>query len=70
MENSKVPPRILTSETSVDVMRRENSNATLMCRARGYPLPRITWRREDGKPIEFGNWQEKKDQGIQPRKLR
>ncbi|XP_053214815.1 lachesin-like [Panonychus citri] len=47
-------------------MRRENSNATLTCRARGYPLPRITWRREDGKPIEFGNWQEKKDQGIQP----
>lgn len=24
-------------------------------------------RREDGKPIEYGNWQEKKLLGIEPR---
>lgn len=47
---------------------KENNNATLSCRAKGYPPPRIVWRRENGKPIEYNNWQEKKDQGIEPGK--
>ncbi|KAI1296494.1 Lachesin [Halotydeus destructor] len=63
-----VPPDIVTSETSSDVMVRENMNATLVCRAKGYPKPKITWRREDKKPIEYGNWQEHKMLGIEPPK--
>ncbi|RWS12630.1 lachesin-like protein [Dinothrombium tinctorium] len=61
-----VPPDISASETSADVTTKENSNATLRCRAKGYPKPKITWRREDGKPIEYGNWQKMKLQKIEP----
>jgi hypothetical protein len=25
---------------------------------------RLTWRREDNQPIEHGNWQQNKNQGI------
>ncbi|XP_075721214.1 lachesin-like [Rhipicephalus microplus] len=53
-----VPPDIVDSESSSDVLVREGSNVTLSCRAKGYPAPRITWRREDGTPIAVGNWQE------------
>ncbi|XP_077555317.1 lachesin-like [Haemaphysalis longicornis] len=53
-----VPPDIVGSESSSDVLVREGSNVTLSCRAKGYPAPRITWRREDGMPIAVGNWQE------------
>ena len=41
----------MNNETSADVSVIEGENATLICRATGKPLPRITWRREDGKPI-------------------
>nr|XP_054932943.1 lachesin-like isoform X2 [Dermacentor andersoni] len=53
-----VPPDIVGSESSSDVLVREGSNVTIVCRAKGYPTPRITWRREDGTPIAVGNWQE------------
>ncbi|XP_065310188.1 lachesin-like [Dermacentor albipictus] len=53
-----VPPDIEASESSSDVLVREGSNVTIVCRAKGYPAPRITWRREDGTPIAMGNWQE------------
>ena len=49
-------------------MVRENLNVTLKCVAKGYPKPTIRWRREDGKPIEFADWQEKKIRQIDPRK--
>lgn len=62
----KVPPTI-SQETPADVMVRENLNVTLKCIAKGYPKPFIKWRREDNRPIEYGNWQEKKTQGIDPR---
>lgn len=29
----------------------EGGSAKLVCKARGYPKPRIVWRREDGGPI-------------------
>lgn len=32
---------------------REGENATLVCRAKGHPVPRITWRREDGEHLEI-----------------
>ena len=51
-------------------MVRENANVTLRCRAKGYPKPKISWRRENGKPIEFGNWQELKNVKVKMRKYR
>ncbi|KAG0420237.1 hypothetical protein HPB47_003593 [Ixodes persulcatus] len=55
---SCMPPDIVGSESSSDVLVREGSNVTLVCRAKGYPAPRITWRREDGQSIAVGNWQQ------------
>ncbi|XP_014216945.1 opioid-binding protein/cell adhesion molecule homolog [Copidosoma floridanum] len=46
-----VPPDIIDYETSTDQVVREGTNVSLRCSATGSPLPTITWRREDGKPI-------------------
>lgn len=39
---------------------REASNATLICKAAGYPEPYVMWRREDGDDINYngdtGRW--------------
>ncbi|UXI15275.1 hypothetical protein NH340_JMT01218 [Sarcoptes scabiei] len=56
-----VPPDFINFETSQDVMIRENQNLTLRCKARGHPEPKLMWRREDNKPIEYGNWQSKNE---------
>lgn len=53
-----VPPDIVGSKSSSDVLVREGSNVTLVCRAKGYPAPQITWRREDGLSLTVGNWQQ------------
>ncbi|CAG2111511.1 unnamed protein product, partial [Medioppia subpectinata] len=52
-----VPPDIVVNESSSDVVVNEGSNVNLKCRARGYPTPEITWRREDGERIPLGDWQ-------------
>ncbi|XP_076336551.1 lachesin-like isoform X2 [Tachypleus tridentatus] len=57
-----VPPVIVDGESSSDELVREGFNITLSCRAKGYPTPTVTWRREDGQPIAAGNWQNKKKQ--------
>ncbi|XP_063218508.1 lachesin-like [Bacillus rossius redtenbacheri] len=46
-----VPPDILYDETSADVAVQEGDNATLSCRAKGRPSPRLTWRRESGQDL-------------------
>ncbi|XP_044735605.1 lachesin-like [Chrysoperla carnea] len=46
-----VPPDIVYDDTSGDIAVSEGENATLWCHATGHPLPRITWRREDGEAI-------------------
>lgn len=46
-----IPPDILYEETSGDMMVPEGSSAKLICKARGFPKPKITWRREDGREI-------------------
>ncbi|XP_064461469.1 lachesin-like [Ornithodoros turicata] len=51
-----VPPDIIVEESSSDVIVREGSNVTLICKAKGYPRPTITWRREDNEPIPMGSW--------------
>lgn len=51
--NVVVPPDIIDSgEGQVsDVLAPEGGVVQLRCRARGHPLPHITWRREDSHDI-------------------
>nr|XP_022903955.1 lachesin-like isoform X1 [Onthophagus taurus] len=46
-----VSPDIVDQDTSGDLSIAEGDNATLWCKATGHPLPKVTWRREDGQPI-------------------
>ncbi|KAL5278269.1 hypothetical protein ACFFRR_003110 [Megaselia abdita] len=46
-----IPPDIINEETSGDMMVPEGGSAKLICRAKGFPQPKITWRREDGREI-------------------
>lgn len=48
-----MPPSIIDKETSTDMVVREASNATLICKAAGYPEPYVMWRREDGDDINY-----------------
>ncbi|XP_035220289.1 lachesin-like [Stegodyphus dumicola] len=52
-----VPPDIIDTESSSDVLSREGADVTMVCRAKGYPAPTLTWRREDHQPVAAGNWQ-------------
>jgi len=49
----QVPPSIIDKETSTDMVVREANNATLICKAAGYPEPYVMWRREDGDDINY-----------------
>ncbi|XP_069194744.1 lachesin isoform X2 [Procambarus clarkii] len=42
-----VPPDIEDTAWTGDLVVREGTNVSLECRARGYPPPTVTWRRED-----------------------
>ncbi|XP_031628099.1 lachesin isoform X2 [Contarinia nasturtii] len=46
-----IPPDFITEDTSSDVIVPEGSSVKLTCRARGYPHPNVTWRREDNGEI-------------------
>ncbi|XP_037968569.2 lachesin isoform X2 [Plutella xylostella] len=46
-----IPPDIVYEETSGDMMVPEGGSAKLVCKARGFPPPKILWRREDGGDI-------------------
>ncbi|XP_016971784.1 lachesin [Drosophila rhopaloa] len=46
-----IPPDFISEDTSSDVIVPEGSSVRLTCRARGYPEPIVTWRREDGNEI-------------------
>ncbi|CAG9120997.1 unnamed protein product [Plutella xylostella] len=48
-----VPPSIIDNMTSTDVVVREGSDVTLVCRASGYPEPYVMWRREDGQDFQY-----------------
>lgn len=51
-----VPPDIMMNESSTDITAREGTNVSLLCKAKGYPSPNISWRREDNQPIPLGTW--------------
>ncbi|XP_033150196.1 protein amalgam isoform X3 [Drosophila busckii] len=59
-----IPPDIINEETSGDMMVPEGGSAKLVCRARGHPRPRITWRREDGREIIARNGSHHKSKAI------
>jgi hypothetical protein len=46
-----VPPDFINEETSGDLMVPEGGTVKLTCRARGYPVPDILWRREDNAEL-------------------
>ena len=48
-----VPPRIVDSLSSSDMVQTEGSNVTLECVASGSPQPAVVWKREDGREIEI-----------------
>lgn len=43
-----VPPDIINEDSSVDMAVQEGEDAALTCRATGNPVPRVTWKKEDG----------------------
>ena len=49
------PPDISDEESSTDTTIHEGRDVTLRCAARGNPIPRILWRRDDGKAISLRN---------------
>ncbi|KAI8436112.1 LOW QUALITY PROTEIN: hypothetical protein MSG28_004214 [Choristoneura fumiferana] len=49
----KVPPSIIDNMTSTDMVVREGSDVSLVCRASGYPEPYVMWRREDGQDFNY-----------------
>ncbi len=59
-----VPPSIIESETSSDTIVDERQKLSLRCRASGYPLPNVTWRREDNRNISLGLYGGKKYNGM------
>ncbi|XP_069357291.1 lachesin-like isoform X4 [Maniola hyperantus] len=48
-----VPPSIIDNMTSTDMVVREATDVTLVCRASGYPEPYVMWRREDGQDFNY-----------------
>jgi len=46
-----IAPDIIYEETSGDLMVPEGGSVKMICRARGFPTPTITWRREDNQDL-------------------
>ncbi|KAL7640180.1 UNVERIFIED_CONTAM: hypothetical protein RMT77_009594 [Armadillidium vulgare] len=63
--NVVIPPDIIGNETSGDVMVPEGSTVRLTCRARGFPDPEVTWRREDRRPIVLTRQEQKKTEVLE-----
>ena len=59
-----IPPDIIGDETSGDMMVTEGTTVKLDCKARGYPTPKIEWRREDNKNIVLRDTQQTKKEGL------
>lgn len=53
----QVPPTIIDSRTSPDIIVKEGSSVNFTCEAIGAPEPKIMWKREDNKLIKFDRGQ-------------
>ncbi|XP_042895214.1 lachesin isoform X1 [Parasteatoda tepidariorum] len=49
-----VPPQFVRSERTTEVLAHEGTNVTMTCFVKGYPTPKVTWHREDGKNFDAG----------------
>lgn len=58
-----VPPNIIDEETSGDILVRDGDSVSLVCTARGYPEPKIKWRREDNEKIMLRQGRGNKSKG-------
>jgi neurotrimin len=58
-----IPPDIIYEETSGDIMVPEGGSAKLVCKAKGFPRPKIVWKREDGGEIILRGLQSAKSRG-------
>ena len=48
-----VPPTIVDSRTSSDIIVKEGSPVNMSCEATGSPKPQLRWRRADGEVIKY-----------------
>ncbi|KAK8734603.1 hypothetical protein OTU49_005894 [Cherax quadricarinatus] len=55
-----VPPEIVDNETSGETTVEEGNSVTLTCKARGFPHPVVSWRREDNLKIVLRDQASKK----------
>uniref|UniRef100_A0A1B6KD26 Ig-like domain-containing protein n=1 Tax=Graphocephala atropunctata TaxID=36148 RepID=A0A1B6KD26_9HEMI len=56
-----VPPNIIDEDSTTSAVAvRENQNISLVCKAEGFPTPKIMWRREDSNPITI----DRKKKGV------
>ncbi|KAL7642465.1 UNVERIFIED_CONTAM: hypothetical protein RMT77_007026 [Armadillidium vulgare] len=46
-----VPPEIVDEESSGETEVEEGSSVNLVCKAKGHPIPRVSWQREGGGKI-------------------
>ena len=60
------PPDIVDDLTPSEERVMENSPLKLMCKARGNPPPKITWKREDGLDLNLHNRDEPKGTIVLP----
>ncbi|XP_063619402.1 protein amalgam-like [Cydia splendana] len=59
-----VPPDIVDSGSSGEVMVREGENVSIHCAASGVPPPTIMWRREDAGVMRIGDQSVSKWSGV------
>ncbi|XP_063705637.1 protein amalgam [Culicoides brevitarsis] len=59
-----IPPDIIYEETSGDMMVPEGGTAKLVCKARGFPKPKVVWKRQDGREIIARNGQHGKSKVL------
>ncbi|CAC5367517.1 unnamed protein product [Mytilus coruscus] len=52
-------PPTIKADNPAKTTARQADNITLVCDFNGYPLPNITWKRNDGLPMPNGEFQER-----------
>lgn len=57
-----VPPEIVDNATSGETTVEEGNSVTLTCKARGFPVPVVSWKREENAKIVLRDQGNKKGQ--------